>query len=666
MPFWWRRRRKYWRGRRRPWYKRRRKTYKRKRRPRYRYRRRTYRRGRRRRKKVRKKLKKITIKQWQPDTVRKCKIKGITVNCLGGNGKQFRCYTDARFDWTPATTPGGGGFGCEIYTLNFLYKEYKRGNNKWSTSNTHLDLVRYTGCTFRFYRHSWLDFIVQYKLQYPFVFDKFTYLLCHPYEMLLDKHHKLIPSWKTYPRGPRYIKLKIKPPKQLTTTWHFQQTFADKPLLQLNTSVCDMRYSYLGCCNTNRLVTFYSLNTDIYAKCGWGNAGVWGTHGYQPYTNAPTTATKFKIQTLSGQILTGTIDASDYPKSISYEYGWFQKNLLQAAKFLKDDTHTYEQENIPIAGGRYNPELDSGSGNAIYLIDVLTLQYVKPSHDKTVIIEGIPLWKALWGFSDYVEKEKGTASFLTTALLIIESDAIIPKLTRGKYWVPVDKKFIQGQGPYGEYVDKLQKSRWYPTLQHQQETINAIVESGPFVPKIENLRDSTWELKSGYTFFLKLGGSQLPDAEAVDPSKQDTYAPPGYLSETLQISDPKKAVPSSILHAWDFRRGLVTKTAFKRMLEDQKTDSTFQTDAESPSPKKKKYSENTIQKETKESKEIKACLQKIFEESSSQESQPSSDLKLLIQQQQHKQQQLKLHLMQLLTNLKVKQQALQLHTGVLD
>lgn len=321
--------------------------------------------------------------------------------------------------------------------------------------------------------------------------------------MLLDRHHRVIPSWKTYPRGPRYITLKIKPPKQLTTTWHFQQTFAEKPLLQLCTAACDLRFSYLGCCNTNRLVTFYSLNTDLYQKCGWGNAQSMGTHGYYPYPKCPSTKFTFQCQTLAGATLQGTIDPTDYHQSISYENGWFQKNFLQAAKFISTSSSqtTYLQENLPISGGRYNPELDDGTGNAIYLIDVLTTQYVKPSHDKTVIIEGIPLWKCLLGFSDYVEKEKGTASFLTTALLIIQSDAILPKLTRNKFWVPVDKKFILGQGSYGEYVDKLQKSKWYPTLQHQQETINAIVESGPLIPKLDNLRDSTWELKSSYTFF---------------------------------------------------------------------------------------------------------------------------------------------------------------------
>lgn len=545
-----------------------------------------------------------------------------------------------------------------------MFKEFKRGNNKWSTTNEFLDLVRYNGCSFRFYRHRIYDFVVQYSRQYPFTFDKFTYPLCHPYDMLQSKHHKIIPSWKTYPKGKRYVTVRIKPPKQLTTAWNFQHTFAEKALLQLNSSVCDLTFSYLGCCNTNRLITFYALNTDVFAKNGWGDASGWGTHGYQPYANAPTNKTTYKGYTLDGKTLTGNLDPSTYHNSINYDTGWFQPNLMRIVKFADDSQ--YKQLNTFVTQGRYNPAIDEGTGNSIWLVDILAKQFVKPTHDKTIILDDIPLWKAIWGFWDYVEKSKGTYSFLTTALLVIQSPYIMPHLGTSKFWIPVDQTFIMGQGPYKEYVTNLQKSKWWASIEHQQQTMNAFVQTGPFVPKLENIRDSTWELKSGYTFYFKWGGSQIPDAEAADPSKQESYAPPGALSDTVQVSDPKKQVPAGILHTWDFRRGYVTGKALKRMLQDQTASSTFQTDSEPPSPKKKKYGENTLQAQTQESKEIQTCLQQIFEESSSQDSQETEDLKHLIQQQKHKQQQLKLQLMHLLNNLKLKQKALQLHTGVLD
>lgn len=665
MAFWWQRRKRWWRGRYRPLYRRKRKTYRRKRRFRRRPHRRTYRRRRRGRKKVRRKLKKIKIAQWQPDTIRKCKIKGIAVNCLGGHGKQFQCYTNTRFDWVPATAPGGGGFGCEIYTLDYLFKEYQRGNNTWSTSNEFLDLVRYTGCTFRFFRHRYIDFIVEYNLMYPMKLDKYTYPYCHPFEMLKHKHHKVIPSWKTKPFGKRSIKIKIKPPKQMTTTWNFQHTFADKPLLQLNTAAADLNFSYLGCCNTNRLMTFYALNEDIYKYNGWGNKTIWGTHGYQPYDAAPTTRTSFVGYNLQGQKITGTLDPTTWENSVSYDTGWFNPKFLQIVRFSPSEGD-YHQNNVPIRAGRYNPSLDTGVGNAVWVVDILNKQFIKPTHDKLIIIEELPLWQALYGIIDYIEKIKGDQTILQTGLLVIQSPYIYPKLGKDSYWVIIDKTFIKGEGPYSEYVTTTDKKKWYPDIWQQQQTINNFVQTGPYIPKLDNQRDSTWELKSRYDFYFKWGGAQQPNAEAADPSKQDTYAPPGMQSETIQVSDPSKQIPSGILHTWDFRRGIVTRKALKRMLQDQTTITSIQTDAETPSPKKKKYSENTLQTQTEENKKMQRCLQQLFEESTSQDSEETQDLKQLIKHQKQQQQNLKIQLLQLISNLRLKQQALQLHTGVQD
>lgn len=666
MVFYWRRRRKWWRGRRRPWYKRRRKTTN-KRRRRYtkrRYRR-TARRRRRGRKKVRKKLQKIKLAQWQPSCIRKCKIHGIAVNCLGGHGKQFQCYTDTRFDWVPATAPGGGGFGCEVYNLQYLFREWQRGNNTWSTSNENLDLCRYTGARFRFYRHRWLDFIVQYSIQYPFTLDKYTYPLCHPYAMLKSKHHKIIPSWKTYPKGKRYVTLRIKPTKQLTTTWHFQHTFAEKSLLQLQTAVCDLNYSYLGCCNTNQLITFYALNVDMFTKNGWGNPSLWGTHGYKPNNGAPTSRITYSGYTLDGKKLSGILDASTYKNSISYEEGWFQKNLLQIVKF-DNVSGQFRQDTPFITAGRYNPTIDTGTGNAVWVVDVLSSQFVKPAHDKTLILEDMPLWQALYGLIDYIEKIKGDQTILRSGLLVIQSPYIFPKLPENKYWIILDKTMIKGEGPYSEYVTTNDKETWFPDIWQQQQTINAFVQCGPFIPKLENQRESTWELKSGYDFYFKWGGEQPPYPDANDPSKQTIYTPPGDQQQGIQISDPTKQTPAGILHTWDIRRGSFTRKAIKRMLEDQAAASSFQTDSEPPTPKKKKYSENTLQAQTQEAKKIQACLQQLCEENIYQETQETTSIQQLIQQQQLQQQQLKQHLLQLISNLRLKQQALQLHTGVLD
>ncbi len=191
MPFWWRRRRKPWFG---PRFRRYRRNYKtRRRRYRYRnqYRRPARRRRRRRRKrKVRRKLKRITIKQWQPERIVKCKIKGVGVLVAGADGSQNRCYTETKDDYTQPKAPGGGGFGLEVFTLEYLFKQWLARKNIWTKTNDYTDLVRYTGCTFRFFRHPDTDFIIKYSRQPPFQLDKDTFPDCHPQNMLLKNIEK--------------------------------------------------------------------------------------------------------------------------------------------------------------------------------------------------------------------------------------------------------------------------------------------------------------------------------------------------------------------------------------------------------------------------------------------------------------------------------------------
>ncbi len=202
MAFWWYRRRK-------PWFRnyRTRKTRRyrgRARRPRRfrrRRNRRTHRRRRRRYRKVRRKQKKIILKQWQPESIRKCKIKGTGTLVLGANGTQYRCYTIYKDEWTNPKNPAGGGFGCELITLKYLYKEYLYKNNIWTTSNEYYELCRYTGCNITVYRHPETDFILAYDTQPPFYINKYTYMFCHPHQMLQRKHKKILLSTATKPNG---------------------------------------------------------------------------------------------------------------------------------------------------------------------------------------------------------------------------------------------------------------------------------------------------------------------------------------------------------------------------------------------------------------------------------------------------------------------------------
>nr|UHK06441.1 MAG: ORF1 [Torque teno midi virus] len=663
MPFWWQRRKRWWRGRRRPFYKRKYK-YKR-RRPRRRiYKRkyrRTYRRGRKRFKKVRRKKKTITIKQWQPETIKKCKIKGIAINTLGVQGTQYRCYTPNKYEYTIAKQPGGGGFGVERYTLEYLYKQNKAGNNIWTISNANLDLVRYTGCQFKFWRHPHIDFVGFYSRDYPMQLQKYTYPDSHPHNILLKKHMFLIPSLLTKPKGKRYVKVRMKPPRQMVNKWFFQESFADTGLITLHTSAADLRYPHLGCCNTNQLASMLVLNTDFYQNAGWANphnpiVPTQENKWYVPY-NISQAVTKVKYK---NQDINITTYLTPHDKTITYSEGWFQTKLIGASEIL-----TPHQQNAPLRGCRYNPTKDTGENTSVWLTNVLSGTYQPPKTDLDLYLTGLPLWQLLLGFLDWVKQKKQDPTFLQSYYLCFHSDAIEPKPGSKQVFIPVDYNFVQGKGPYDSLLSDWDTKHWYPLLKHQLETINNIVATGPFIPKLDTLKNSTWELYSNYTFYFKFGGSALPEPDTKDPAQQGTHEVPDKLSAPIQIINPQKNTAAAMLHNWDFRRGLITNSAFKRMCENAETDSDITTDV----PKKKKKTElqeNTLPIISKEAQEVETCLQSLCEENIFQETQEDQNLQQLISQQQQQQQQIKFQLLQLINHLKKKQKLIQLQTGILD
>lgn len=541
-----------------------------------------------------------------------------------------------------------------------LYEQNKKGNNIWTTSNTNLDLARYLGGYIKFWRHPHADFVVSYTRTLPMTLQKYTYAGTYPQSLLLKKHKRIIPSLLTQPKGKRYVKIKFGPPKLLTNKWLFQETMANTGLLQIQSSVLDLRYPHLGCCNTNELISLYGLNLEMYKHFAWGNpTNPYGPEQrwYTPYGNAknPITITWPGSKTPE----TITIKDGNYHDSIKKESGWFQSKLLQATKIQ-------ESEQIPLTACRYNPTKDTGVGNKVWLASVMNSSYLAPKTDKDLILEGLPLYELLLGFFDYIQKLKKDPTFLQSYCLFLQSPAFEPQHGAYHMFCPLDMSFILGKGPFNSYVTQWDKDHWFPTIKHQQKTVNNIVMSGPFMPKLENQSKNTWELWSNYQFNFKFGGAQLPDPETADPEQQGTYPIPNNKQQTVQITNPEKTSPLTTIHTWDYRRGIITDSAFKRMRENQQTDTDFQTDTETPKKKKKTHHKGRalpIQEE--ETQELQSCLLSLCEEDSCQDFQ-TQNIEQLIQQQHHQQQRIKQQLLKLIVDLKNKQKVLQLQTGILE
>nr|UHK06098.1 MAG: ORF1 [Torque teno midi virus] len=657
MPFWWRRRNKNWWGR---VYRKRYRTYKRRKPRRRTYRRRPYgrrrRRRRRTRRKVRKKLQKITIKQWQPDSIVKCKIKGFDTLVAGAEGRQMFCYTNERPIYTQPKAPGGGGFGIKVYNLQYLFQEWLKKNNIWTKSNDYKDLVRFTGATFTFFRSPTTDFVVQYSRQPPFIVQKDSYMNCHPQALLLSKHHRVILSTKTKPNGKVKTRIKIRPTKQMITKWFFQDEFCKFDLLQIQAAAADFSYPQWGPNTQSTNLTFYALNTNFYTNTNWGSA-THSTHGYQPYTNYSDSIT-YKYPTTQGGTGSFHTCTDDYNKSINYTTGVFAKQVLNATSVENSTGKTHER---PVTIARYNPEEDIGTGNEVFFYSILKDGGWQAPRDTDLVIKDVPLYFAIFGFWNLIIKLKGDKSYMKYGMFVVKSTAIkLVTTTQQKYFPLLDWSFIQGKMPYEEYLLDTDKNFWFPTAYKQQEILNAIVECGQFIPKYANLKSSSWQLNLKYTFYFKWGGPHVTDQLATDPKDKEKYPVPDTLFETIQIADPQKQACKDMLRAWDYRRGLITSTALKRMSENIQSDSSFQSD-EGETPKKKKRVTGEVPSAQEKNQTIQKHLLSLFEESTCQE---EEDLHKLIQHQQQQQHKLKQNIIHLLIDLKKQQRFLQLQSGV--
>nr|UHM26479.1 MAG: ORF1 [Torque teno midi virus] len=661
MPFWWRRRKKNWYGRwRRPRYNR----YKNKRRRRRFTRRRnrkTYRRRRKRRTKVRRKKQKLSVMQWQPDSIKNCKIRGLGVLCLGAEGTQIDCYTVEKTKYVRPKVPWGGGFGLENLTLNYLYEEYKFTNNYWTASNINKDLCRYLRCQITIFRHPDTDFIIKYSRQGPHKLDKYSFIRCHPQQLLLEKHKKVILSTASKPNGKYKKKFTVKPPKQMLTKWFFTKDFSTQSLLLLTGSAANFRYSHLSPTNQNMQTSIYSLNTSYFQMPDWAATKDTFYHPYgtvqMPVKYVPKGAQQPKQMDYSQKDGYPT----KYLKSVSYKDGWFRTEFLFAQQV---DRGGQTQAVTPLIIGRYNPEIDDGKGNEVYLVSTLQTSWGQIT-DKNLYWKDMPLWMCLYGLYSYVKQMK-TADYLDAHVIVIVSKAIYcyPQIGSCTRYCPLDFDYLQGKLPYDQTLTEKQKTYWYPSMHWQKKTMNAIVESGPFVPQYSEEKRSTWELKYEYLFYFKWGGPHADEPEITNPQDLDTWDAPDKLPKTIQIQNPAKQSSESMLHPWDWRRGIIKTKALKRMYEHLSTDTEFQPSTEEATPTKKRRGA-ALRNPQEETQEIENCLQELFKKNTYQEEEAQT-IQQLLQQQQQQQEQLKLNILTLLFQLKEKQRAIQQQTGLLN
>nr|UGV35462.1 MAG: ORF1 [TTV-like mini virus] len=622
MPWRWR---PYWRN---PWRRRRRwRTF--------RWRpRKTFRRRRRFRvRKPKRKLKRLTLHQWQPSSIRLCKIKGLMClfQCnpyrLGNN---LALYNQSI---VPPHLPGGGGFSVYQYTLHNLYTMHQYVRNWWTNSNVNLPLVRYVKCIFKIYQSADVDIVFRYFRHFPMESTNLTYPSVQPSVMMMLKNTVLIPSKKTRRIRKGYKKIVIKPPEIMTNKWYFQQKIATVPLLITHCTAASFDNFYIDSNNLSTNVTIQCLNTQLIQNRSFGtNAAypirvigtqdIWLIASDDVLTTETDQPTYWSLTLLAdsknyaeghsyntAKLLPGAIKPTswkNYCENIAkYTGNPFHEHYLLYDKTehttlfqFQGDYHTIfdkstektQNQKVPatlaltriqaplLIPCRYNPNTDNGTTNTTYILPNNKGQHGwDPPSDKRFELSGFPLYINLWGFLDFQKKQHLMDKIDTNAIVVIQSKALHPLYdTQLKYFVPLAQDFTLGHSPYESDLNPIDEKRWYLMAQYQEPAINVLLSCGPGTAKIPPKQSV--EAKCEYTFILKFGGNPAPMVQLTDPTDQPQYPIPNNIIRTNSLQDP--TTPAELfLYNFDERRQLITKAATERISKDWGLTTTLFSDA---------------------------------------------------------------------------------------
>ena len=207
--------------------------------------------------------------------------------------------------------------------------------------------------------------------------------------MLLKKHKVILPSLQRKPTGKLTKKIKIKPPRQMSTKWFFQADFAEQQLFSLEASACNLGWGYYGPNTQSRCITFYSLNPKFYVNSNWSH---FGTSPYLPYSTYPQGGLYFWYKSGSGETSKQIAAPTDYNTSVKYDGGFFDSKVLSSTKVSTDSSGTHIQHNRPVTACRYNPDVDDGHGNAVWLISTFQNSYDHPKKLDLITTMASILW----------------------------------------------------------------------------------------------------------------------------------------------------------------------------------------------------------------------------------------------------------------------------------
>nr|UGV37531.1 MAG: ORF1 [TTV-like mini virus] len=614
------------------------------RRPRSYYRRRRFRKfifGRkRRRRRVRKrklfkrhkKLKTIKINQWQPSSIKKCKIQGYLCLFQAGPGRYGNNYALWKESYFPQHYPGGGGWSIQQLSLGILFKEHKDYMNYWTRSNSRLNMCRYYGCRIQLFREPYTDYIFSWFDSLPKTVNNMFYASYHPLRLLTHNRKKILPSNQTQPHKRKpYKSIFIPPPRLMKNQWFFQQQLSDFPLVTFVASACSLTGMFGSTKAISNNATLYCLDTDIIPTPTFQykntSPPTWGyTLGTNYLYGLPQPAHTFTANKCGDCIYLGNTmtqqegdeikntEATNFQMKYTKEkwgnpfYWMYTAGNAELVYNSKSPTEmsnqrtttleaTWKKETHYIYKARYNPFHDKGIGNVVYFIPTYDRGTTTwdPPKDPDIIWRDKPLWLLFWGLEDIVKRMGKCTNLDMDWILVFQSRYLLPPQ---KHYVILSYDFVHGRGPYDtekEFMTQDDITHWFPRYKYQRQAVDNIVKTGPAVATGDNVQNI--QAKCKYTFYFKWGGNTEPQETIFDPNSQPITPTPNNFNFSNEIIDPSTDITTEI-YPWDFRRHILTATAAKRIKESPLTDQTLFTDGRQSSTDLPLWQTETQEEET--------------------------------------------------------------------
>lgn len=599
----------------------------------FRYRKRRHRRVRRKKfSKYFKKLKRVKIQQWQPLSIKKCKIEGYLPLFQAGPGRVGNNYALWKESYFPEHYSGGGGWSIQQLSLGILFTQHTELMNYWTRSNNRLNMCRYFGAYIYLFREPFVDYVFTYMDNVPKNVTKYYYNSHHPIKLLTYKRKITVPSFQTQPHKRKpYKRLYIPPPKLMKNQWFFQAHLADYPLVTFAVSSCSLTGMFGSYRSISNNVTLYCLDTKQFTHPTFQYKGskppdqgyTFGTnylygipHATEIFKNNKRGDTIYLGNTMTRQI-GATINQMQPSK---YEYAnwgnpfyytyinmnmptFITSNTLQTMIKTKTqplgDTGFTEKETPYIFKVRYNPFHDKGDGNQIYLVPTYDNSKTnwEPTSDPDLKWENFPLWIMFWGLEDIVKRMGKCKNLDMDWVIVVKSKYLVPP---EPYYVFVSEDFTHGRGPYDtdeEFMTRDDYTHWYPRVKYQRQPIDSIIRSGPAVATGDNCKNIQAKMK--YTFLFKWGGNSSPQETIYDPNSQPITPSPNNFYSNNEIIDPTTDITTEI-YSWDFRRHFLTETAQKRITESSTDEKFMFTDGRQTSTDIALWKTETQEKETEE------------------------------------------------------------------